>query len=186
MISTLEAPALALVLATAFLSVECAVIDAPAPSTGLQGPVRTFDPLSLPKDSTAREPFLDPTALFSDQVYLVRPLHQEAEGSEHNARHGRQARFVGGEQAMVSYLKTQVLQHIAPGIGWLKPPVVHFQVDAMGAPTQVELVITSGNADLDVALVRIFKEMPRWEPATDAGGQAVAQAFQFVVGPGGC
>jgi hypothetical protein len=143
--------------------------------------VKTFDPLSLPKDTTAREPFLDPTALFSDQVYVVRPLDKEAEGSAHNA-----PSFVGGEQAMVGYLKTQVLQHIAPGIGWLKPPVLHFQVDARGAPTQVELVKTSGNADLDVALVRIFKEMPRWVPATDARGLAVAQAFQFVVGPGGC
>jgi hypothetical protein len=92
--------------------------------------VKTFDPLSLPKDTAARAPFLDPTALFSDQVYLVRPLDKEAEGSGHNAS------FVGGEQAMVGYLKTRVLQHIAPGIGWLKPPVLHFQVDATGAPTQ--------------------------------------------------
>ncbi|MBP6390257.1 MAG: energy transducer TonB [Flavobacteriales bacterium] len=177
---TMKAPAIALVLATAFISAGCTVFDTHTRSTYRQGPVRTFDPLSLPKDGTAREPFLDPTALFSDQVYVVRPLHMEAEGSAHNAR------FVGGEQAMVGYLKTQVLQHIAPGIGWLKPPVLHFQVDAMGAPTQVELVKTSGNADLDVALVRIFRQMPRWVPATDARGLAVAQAFQFVVGSGGC
>ena len=180
MLRTLEAPVLALVLGAVFLSVEIAVIDVPAPSTGLQGPVKTFDPLSLPKDTAARAPFLDPTALFSDQVYVVRPLDKEAEGSVHNAS------FVGGEQALVGYLKTRVLQHIAPGIGWLKPPVLHFQVDATGAPTQVELVKTIGNAELDAALVRIFKEMPRWQAATDAKGRAVAQAFEFVVGPGGC
>ena len=180
MLRTLEAPVLALVLGAVFLSLEIAVIDVPAPSTGLQGPVKTFDPLSLPKDTAARAPFLDPTALFSDQVYVVRPLDKEAEGSGHNAS------FVGGEQALVGYLKTRVLQHIAPGIGWLKLPVLHFQVDATGAPTQVELVKTTGNAELDVALVRIFKEMPRWEAATDAKGRAVAQAFEFVVGPGGC
>lgn len=177
---TLKAPAFALVLATALLSVECTVFDTPSRSACRQGPVRTFDPLSLPMNGTAREPFLDPTALFADQVYVVRPLHQEAEGSAHSAR------FVGGGQAMVGYLKTRVLQHIVPGMRWLKPPVVHFHVDALGAPTQVELVQPSGNADLDVALVRIFKEMPRWVPATDARGLAVAQAFQFVVGPGGC
>ena len=180
MFRILEAPVLALALGAAFLSVEIAVIGVPAPSTGLQGPVRTFDPLSLPKDTTARAPFLDPTALFSDQVYVVRPMAEVAEGSVHNARYG------GGEQALVSYLKTRVLQHIAPGIGWLKPPVLHFQVDATGAPTQVELVKTSGNAELDGALVRIFREMPRWQAATDAKGRAVAQAFEFVVGPGGC
>jgi hypothetical protein len=186
MLRTLEAPVLALALGAVFLSLEIAVIDVPTPSTGLQGPVKTFDPLSLPKDTAARAPFLDPTALFSDQVYVVRPLDQGAEGSVHNAYHGRQARFVGGEQALVGYLKSRVLQHIAPGIGWLKPPVLHFQVDATGAPTQVELVKTTGNAELDGALVRIFKEMPRWEAATDAKGRAVAQAFEFVVGPGGC
>jgi hypothetical protein len=186
MFSILEAPVLALALGAVFLSVEIAVIGVPAPSTGLQGPVRTFDPLSLPKDTTARAPFLDPTALFSDQVYVVRPMAEVAEGSVHNAYHGRQASFGGGEQALVSYLKTRVLQHIAPGIGWLKPPVLHFQVDATGAPTQVELVKTSGNAELDGALVRIFREMPRWQAATDAKGRAVAQAFEFVVRPGGC
>ena len=180
MLRTLEAPVLALVLGAVFLSLEIAVIDVPAPSTGQQGPVKIFDPLSLPNDTAARAPFLDPTALFSDQVYVVRPLDKETEGSGHNAS------FVGGEQAMVGYLKTRVLQHIAPGIGWLKPPVLHFQVDAAGAPTQVELVKTSGNAELDGALVRIFKEMPRWEAATDAKGRAVVQAFEFVVGPGGC
>ena len=180
MFSILEAPVLALALGAVFLSVEIAVIGVPAPSTGLQGPVRTFDPLSLPKDTTARAPFLDPTALFSDQVYVVRPMAEVAEGSVHNARYG------GGEQALVSYLKTRVLQHIAPGIGWLKPPVLYFQVDATGAPTQVELVKTTGNAELDGALVRIFREMPSWQAATDAKGRAVTQAFEFVVGPGGC
>jgi hypothetical protein len=118
--------------------------------------------------------------LFSDQVYVVRPLDKGAEGSGHNAR------FVGGEKALVGYVRTRVLQHIAPGIGWLTPPVLHFQVDATGATAQVELVRSIGNAELDAALVRIFQEMPRWQAATDAKGRAVAQAFEFVVGPGGC
>jgi TonB family protein len=93
---------------------------------------------------------------------------------------------VGGEQALVQHLKAKVLQHIAPGIGWLVRPEVQFSVDASGAPTRVELVKTSGNAALDEALVRIFQEMPRWEPAKNVYGQAVAQAFQFNVGQGGC
>ena len=180
MIHALATPVLALVLGAAFLSAEYAVNLGSTPFAGPQGPVKTFDPLRLAKDSTAHEPFLDPTALFSDKVYLVRPLDPEAEGSAHNAL------FVGGEQALVSYLKGRVLQHIAPGIGWLKPPVLHFQVDATGAPTQVELVNTSGNVELDVALVRIFREMPRWEAATDVHGRAVPQAFRFEVGRGGC
>jgi hypothetical protein len=183
---TLKAAAFALVLATAFISVQCTVLDTPTRSACAQGPPKTFDPLSQPKDTTARAPFLDPLVLFSDQVYVVRPLDKGAEGSGHHAYHGRQARFVGGEQALVAYVRTRVLQHIAPGIGWLTPPVLHFKVDATGATAQVELVRSIGNAELDVALVRIFQEMPRWQAATDAKGRAVAQAFEFVVGPGGC
>ena len=177
---TIKIPALALVLITAIVSVECTVVDPPERLGCRPAAERSFDPLTLPQDTTARKPFLDPVALFSDEVYVVRPLTKEPEGIASNAE------FVGGQQAMVGYLKENVLQHIAPGIGWLKPPVVHFIVDAQGTPTQVELIKTSGNQDLDVALVRIFKAMPHWEPATDAQGHPVAQAFEFVVGPGGC
>lgn len=178
MTSTLNLPVLALVLGIAFLSVGTTRVH--SPSTRDQGPVKTFDPLKMPKDTTAREPFLDPTALFSDQVYLVRPMDTEPNSTVRNAR------FVGGEQALVQHLKAKVLQHIAPGIGWLKPPVVQFSVDASGSPTHVNLMKTSGNMALDEALVRIFQEMPRWEPATTANGQAVTQAFQFSLGQGGC
>lgn len=180
MTSTLNLSVLALVLGIAILSVASTRIDPPKGAMGDQGPVKTFDPFKLAKDTTAREPFLDPTALFSDQVYLVRPLDTEANGTVRNAR------FVGGEQALVKHLKAKVLQHIAPRMGWLKPPVVQFSVDASGAPAHVELMKTSGNMALDEALVRIFQEMPRWEPATTAKGLAVTQAFQFSVGQGGC
>ena len=180
MSSTLHLPILAVVLGNTCLSVLNTWIDPPKVSTCKQGPVKTFDPLSLPKDTTAGEPFLDPTALFSDKVYVVRQVNGENDGVANNAR------FVGGEQALVSHIKTQVLQHIAPGIGWLERPAVHFKVDASGAPTGVELLKTSGNTALDVALVRIIQEMPHWEPATTAEGTTRPQAFEFTVGQGGC
>lgn len=180
MSSILNLPLLAVALGTTCVSVVNSSIDPPKGSTCQQGPVKAFDPLSLPKDTTAREPFLDPTALFSDKVYVVRPM----DGGEE--RLAQNARFVGGEQALAIHLKAQVLQHIAPGIGWLVRPVVNFRVYASGLPTGVELVKTSGNAALDAALIRILQEMPRWEPATTAEGTTRPQAFQFTVGLGGC
>lgn len=81
MICTMKAPLLALVFAAPLISVECTVIDPPALSVYSQGPVKTFDPLSLPIVTTQREPFLDPQALFSDQVYVVRPLAKDLEGT---------------------------------------------------------------------------------------------------------
>ena len=180
MSGTLNLPVLAVVISTACVSLVNSWSGSPKGSTCKQGPVKTFDPLSLPKDTTAREPFLDPIALFSDKVYVVSAVVDVNNGVARNAR------FVGGEHALVSHLKTQVLQHIAPGIGWLEPPVVHFSVDASGAPIRVELVKTSGNAALDVALIKIFQGMPRWEPATTVEGTTIPQAFRFTVGQGGC
>lgn len=159
---------------------ECTVVDPPKRLGCRPAPEQSFDPMRYPQDTTARKPFLDPQALFADDVYVVRPLTTAQEGIASNAE------FAGGKQAMVSYVKEKVLQHIAPGIGWLKPPTLHFTVDAQGAPTQVQLVASSGNEGLDLALVRIFSEMPHWAPATDAQGRAVAQAFAFTTGPGGC
>ena len=179
----MKIPTLSLVLIAAIVSMECTVIDPPKKSGCRAAAVASFDPMLDPQDTTARKPFLDPQALFADEVYVVRPIIQaerETEGTVTNAA------YVGGEKAMVDYLKESVLQHIYPGIGWLKPPTVRFNVDAQGAPGQVALVATSGNEALDKALVRIFTDMPHWEPATDAQGKAVPQAFEFYTGKGGC
>jgi hypothetical protein len=179
----MKIPTLSLVLIAAIVSMECTVIDPPKKSGCRVAALASFDPMRIPQDTMARVPFLDPQALFADEVYVVRPIIHAERTVEHAVKN---AEYVGGEKALVSYLKENVLQHIYPGIGWLKPPTVRFMVDAQGAPGQVALVATSGNDALDKALVRIFSDMPHWEPATDALGQAVPQAFLFFTGKGGC
>ena len=79
-----------------------------------------------------------------------------------------------------------MLEHIAPGIGWLKHPIVHFTINEQGMAEHVELVRSCDDAELDARLIGIFSSMPAWKPATDAQGRPVAQSFAFTTLPGGC
>jgi TonB family protein len=139
-----------------------------------------FDPMVQPKDTLPREPFLDPISFFSDQAYVVRTHAESAAPVDTDAG------FVGGDDRMVSYIKEKVLAFVAPGIGWLKPPALNFTVDAHGRTEDVKLIKSSGNVELDHLLIQLFVDMPVWEPATDANGERVKQAFEFTVGSGGC
>ncbi|MBX2977817.1 MAG: hypothetical protein KF905_00850 [Flavobacteriales bacterium] len=119
-------------------------------------------------------------AFFSDKAYVVEALPSLTEAVATDAA------FVGGGDSLVSYLKGGILPQIQPGIGWLKPPVVHFTLNEGGEATDVTLLGTSGHAGLDARLVQVITEIPRWVPAKDANGGAVEQKFAFRVVQAGC
>jgi len=139
-----------------------------------------FDPLILPLASFDREPWLDPMVFMSDKAYVVSARISP------NAAPRSNARFIGGQDRMVSYLKTNITGHIAKGIGWLKPPTVSFIVNELGETEKIVLVSTSGNAELDKRLVAVIEEMPVWIPAENTNGKAVKQEFEFNVVQGAC
>lgn len=154
---------------------------------GVQGcgvPVKAaapvFNPFHLPGAAFVQEPWLDPLVFFSNKAYVVEALPSRTEAITTDAV------FVGGTDSLVSYLKGSILPHIQPGIGWLKPPVVHFTLNEGGDATDVTLVGTSGHSDLDVQLLRVIAEMPRWTPAKGVNDGAMDQAFAFRVVQGGC
>jgi len=138
--------------------------------------VSIFDPLRLPKVDSTREPWLDPTVFFSDKAYLVFA----------NTVPATEAAFIGGNDQMVSYLKENIVPHVVKGIGWLRPPMINFTVNAQGATESVVLVESCGNAPLDARLIELIKNMPQWKPAKDANGKATAQAFEFHVVQAAC
>ncbi len=142
--------------------------------------VPLFDPFHHPGGAFAQEPWLDPLVFFLDKAYVV-----EALPSLH-AYPAADAVFAGGADGLVSYLKGGILPQIQPGIGWLKPPVVHFTLNQGGDATAVTLVGTSGHAELDARLLQVINDMPRWTPAKNACGGAVEQAFAFRVVQAGC
>lgn len=168
------------ILSIAIASTGCGQTGSSGEPTKAASLADIFDPLSLPKDSLPREPFLDPTSFYSTQAYLIQARVGNA------AQVATDAAYVGGKDQMVSYIKEKVLGFIPPGIGWLKPPTVNFTVNEHGRTTDVVLVRGSGNVDLDRLLVQLFVDMPEWVPATDAHGRSVDQFFAFTVGNGGC
>ncbi|HQV75069.1 MAG TPA: energy transducer TonB [Flavobacteriales bacterium] len=140
--------------------------------------ISSFDPFRLPK--AEQEPWLDPFVFFSDKAYTVNasPTAKNAPTTE--------ASFIGGKDKMISYLKANIVPSVTKGIGWLKPPVVNFSVNTLGAVESVELVETSGNAGLDEQMVKVIEDMPRWKPAQSADGKVVSQPFEFKVIQAAC
>ena len=96
------------------------------------------------------------------------------------------ARYVGGNEKMTSYLKEKVLERLAKNSGWLKPPTLYFTINEQGFAEDVELIDPSGNAEVDEILLEVIQGMPKWNPATNAKGLAIDQAFEFSVGQAGC
>ena len=138
-----------------------------------------FDPLKNGRAATVQEPWLDPLVFFSDKAYVVQAVPRNGAGIT-------EAAFVGGNEGLVGYLKGNILPQIRPGIGWLKPPVVQFNLNEEGGAIDVVLTGTSGNVELDARLVQVVEQMPRWIPARDAKGNAIQQAFAFNVVQAGC
>jgi len=139
-----------------------------------------FDPLGSPVANFDREPWLDPMVFMSDRAYVVRARVSPIAAPRSNAR------FIGGQDQMIHYLKTNITGHIAKDIGWLKPPTVNFTVNELGVTDNVVLAATSGNAELDKRLVAVIEEMPKWVPAENTNGKAVKQEFEFNVVQGAC
>ncbi|MEZ4757032.1 MAG: energy transducer TonB [Flavobacteriales bacterium] len=142
--------------------------------------VPVFDPFQLQGGVFVQEPWLDPLVFFSDKAYVVEALPSWTEAG------GTGAVFIGGADSLVSYLKGGILPQIQPGIGWLKPPVVHFTLNKSGDATDVTLAESSGQAELDARLLQVINDMPHWTPAKNANGGAMEQAFAFRVVQGGC
>lgn len=145
-----------------------------------QAAVTVFDPFEAGRGAMVQEPWLDPSVFFSDKAYVVSAIASRTDEGAANAS------FIGGDDRLVAHLKERIVPHVIAGIGWLKPPVVHFVVDEQGAATKVELVATSGNQELDAVLLRAVSGMPRWKPAQNAEGRAVPQAFEFKVVQAAC
>lgn len=141
--------------------------------------VPLFDPMVLIGGGAVQEPWLDPMVFFSDKAYVIDAVPGTEAGIAHAA-------FAGGRDSLVSYLKHNILPHVRPGIGWLKPPVVGSTLNEDGHATAVALTSTSGNAALDARLVRVVEKMPHWNPARDADGKAIRESFEFRVVQAGC
>ena len=98
-----------------------------------------------------------------------------------------EAEYEGGYAAMINYLKVNSQDEIAAKNFTLLPqPTINFVVNEDGLTENIKLINTSRDKEIDRLLVKLIKEMPKWEPAKNANGENVKQEFVFNVGQNGC
>lgn len=95
----------------------------------------------------------------------------------------RSASFPGGQEAMLSFLRTNL---ISPEdelrIGEKKVVVARFLIQPDGTATDIEIT-KPGGANFDKEVIRVLKMMPRWEPQLTNGFPvtvSVTQPITFV------
>ena len=99
----------------------------------------------------------------------------------------KEAEFVGGYDKMIEYLKENSLAKIdAKEFSHLPQPTISFIVSKEGNVEKVSLKETSRDEEIDQLLIKLVKNMPKWNPAINKNGQAIEQEFSLNIGQNGC
>ncbi len=98
-----------------------------------------------------------------------------------------QAEFEGGYENLKKYLKDNLIDRIIENTPpeFQKGKVV-FKIDPNGKLVDAEILESSGDINMDIFLLEVFRNMPNWKPAQNATGEKVKQRFEFSMGIGGC
>ncbi|NNF21815.1 MAG: energy transducer TonB, partial [Saprospiraceae bacterium] len=99
-----------------------------------------------------------------------------------------QASYKGGFDALLNYLKKASKDHVKhvkrDNVGRCR---IFFTVTEKGFVRDAKMIESSNYLDVDKAMIRIVKDMPRkWKPARDENGVKVEQEFVFTFGRAGC
>ncbi len=99
----------------------------------------------------------------------------------------KQAEFVGGYDALLSYLENKGMALIGKDVlNRLRPSSVIFVINEAGKVEEATMSTTTGSALIDKTLIGLVNNMPKWKPAEDVNGKTVSQEFQLAVGMPGC
>lgn len=91
------------------------------------------------------------------------------------------ASYPGGEPAMTKFITTNMQYPAASkanGVEGIVTVVVTINADGSVGPMKIQRVI---DPDLEKEAMRIIKKMPKWTPATDDSGAAVASKVTIPV-----
>ena len=75
--------------------------------------------------------------------------------------------FPGGEEALINYLSMSI--DAQTGAVKLQSPVVQFVVNTDGSVSNVKIVKSTGNAEIDKGVIKYVSIMPKWTPGTQSG-----------------
>ncbi|MDW7692998.1 TonB family protein [Flammeovirgaceae bacterium SG7u.111] len=93
----------------------------------------------------------------------------------------KEAEFASGYDQMINYLKENSKDKISVKmLENLQTTFVLFTVNEQGNTEGVHLSESTGDAEIDKALVELVEQMPKWKPAENSKGVKVKQKFQFT------
>ncbi len=98
------------------------------------------------------------------------------------------AKYVGGEQKMIQYLKENAIDKIPEGtFTGYDITAIMFTINEEGEITEASLFDTAGygvakNEKIDNLLLETIQKMPCWKPAEYANGEKTKQKYVFTVG----
>jgi TonB family protein len=89
------------------------------------------------------------------------------------------AEFQGGAQALYEYIRESVLSKlkIPPEAPPLKKFMARFVIEPTGAISNLRIIKSSENKDLDQLMLSALKNMPNWKPAELPKGTKVRQEY---------
>lgn len=93
------------------------------------------------------------------------------------------AAYIGGEEALKTYLKVNAIDHIAEGVfeGY-DLAVVKFTINETGEIVNPHIFESAKDEKTDDLLLQTIAKMPCWQPASYANGTKVSQEFALMVG----
>lgn len=119
----------------------------------------------------------------SDYTSNETALNEESSYSDGNSIHDREEimpEFPGGSQALIDYLKANVIfPKIAEEEGIQGKVVVSYVIDVDGSVTDVQ-VVQSVHPALDKEAMRVVKNMPKWIPGKQ-DGKAVQVKYSLPI-----
>jgi hypothetical protein len=108
-----------------------------------------------------------------------------------------EAVYPGGMDKVMSYLKDncneEMTKYLSKRVDDLlnsssMDPVfkIIFSINETGHTVDIQMEESSGNTEIDNALLKLVSQMPKWNPAQNAEGNPVKQQFELLVGSRGC
>lgn len=101
----------------------------------------------------------------------------------------KEAKYCSGEEQMQEYIQKNVIDKLSKNhIEQLQTvtALVGFTVDEQGKTSDIQIVKTSKDKELDDLLIDTIRNMSNWQPAENSKGTNIKQEFEFSIGMVGC
>jgi len=96
-----------------------------------------------------------------------------------------EAEYIGGYLKLKEYLKLEAIDQISKmNYDNNQITLVRFTINKEGKPSDIKLIKTSDDIEIDNIIIDAVKLMPNWKPAETSTGIKVKQEFELYVGNG--